>query len=70
MPGRSSASTCVAGEHPIFSAIKRVAAHSKPYSGQCFKNIRAARSRTSCENLLLRAIAPSSQEIEHPKNPA
>ena len=70
VPGRSSASTCVAGEHPIFSAIKRVAAHSKPYSGPCSKNIRAARSRTSCKNLLLRAIAPSSQEIEHPKNPA
>ena len=60
----------VSGEQPIFSAIEWVASHSEPYSGRCSENIRTARSRTSCENLFLRAIAPSSQEMEPPANPA
>lgn len=59
-PGRSSVSTYVSGEDPVFSAINRVATHSKPYSDSCSKSIRAPRSRTSRKNLFLRDLAQSS----------
>ncbi len=54
--------------HPIFSAIDEFASHREPYSLPCSKTIRTARSRTSWENLVLRVMTPSSQEMESPAN--
>ena len=59
----------VSGEHPIFSAIEQIASHRDPYSSRCSKTIRTDRSRTSWENLLARAMTPSSQGMEPPGNP-
>jgi hypothetical protein len=58
----------VSAEQPIFYAIEPIASHSEAYSPRCSKTIRTARSRTSGENLVLRAIAPSSQGMEPPAN--
>jgi len=59
----------VSDEHPIFSAIEQIASHSESYSRPCSKTIRTARSRTSWECLLVRAMTPSSQGMEPPANP-
>jgi len=77
-PGRlpASRSACrtqwrkVSAANPSFPAIERIAAHCESYSLPCSRTIRTARSRTSGENLLDRAMAPSSQGMEPPGNPA
>jgi len=59
---------------PILAAIDEIAAHCDARSPWCSCTIRTARARTSGEKLLLVvflvSIAPSSQELEPPPNPA
>ena len=62
-------------------AVRMVFEHGNEYGSEweamcsiaekigCSKTIRTARSRTSWENLLLRAMTPSSQRMEPPENP-
>jgi hypothetical protein len=57
---------------PIFEAIELIASPSDPYSPQCSKTIRTARSRTSDEYVLpfrFVIMAPISQELEPPAIP-
>ena len=60
----------VSAVHPIFDAIELIAAHSEACSPRCSKTIRTARDRTSGEYLVCLVIAPSSQGLEPPANPA
>ena len=61
----------VSPEQPILAAIERIAPYCEPCSPWWSNTIRTARSRTSGEQGVLRfVIAPSSQELEPPGNPA
>jgi hypothetical protein len=58
---------------PIFAAIEQIAAHCEACSPWCSVTIRTARARTSGEYVFavfLVSMAPSSQELEPPANPA
>ena len=55
---------------PIFSAIDVIAAHCDSCAASCSTTIRTARDRTSGENLVGLGMAPSSQGLEPPGNPA
>src|SRR2546425_11371448 len=54
----------------IFSAIEVIAAHCDSCAASCSTTIRTARDRTSGENLVGLGMAPSSQGLEPPGNPA
>jgi hypothetical protein len=79
-PGRAPLSRSALATHnrsvsavqPIFAAIEEIAAHREACSPWWSRTIRTARARTSAENLFVVAfaIAPSSQELEPPANPA
>jgi hypothetical protein len=60
----------VSAVHPIFDAIELIAAHSETCSPRCSNTIRTARARNSSEYLVSLLIAPSSQGLEPPANPA
>jgi hypothetical protein len=55
--------------NPIFPAMDCVAAHNDGWSPRLSRTIRTARSWTSGENFGVLLKAPSSQELEPPKNP-
>src|SRR5262249_28808558 len=55
--------------HPSFGAIAAIAAHCDGCSGPCSRTIRTARSRTSGEYLVGRAMSQSSQLIGSPTIP-
>jgi len=61
---------CFVDEQPIFSAIEVIAAHCDSCAASCSTTIRTARDRTSGENLVGLGMAPSSQGLEPPGNPA
>jgi hypothetical protein len=77
-PGRLPASRSAWRTHcrsvsalqPIFSAIDPIAAHCDSCAASCSTTIRTARARTSGENLVGFRMAPSSQGLEPPGNPA
>src|SRR4051794_30179838 len=56
---------------PILPAIERIVAQRDGCSASCSKTSRAARSRTSSENLfvVLPVMTPSSQQLGPPANP-
>src|SRR5712671_439698 len=61
----------VSPEQPIFSAIEWIADHCEVCSAWWSRTIRTARARTSGEYGGTRFVmAPSSQELEPPENPA
>jgi hypothetical protein len=62
-------SSKVCGAQPIFGAIDATAAHSEGYSPRCYWTIRTARSWNPDEELGVFFMAPSSQELEPPRNP-
>jgi hypothetical protein len=57
---------------PIFAAIEPIAAHCEAWSPPCSRTMRTARCRTSGEYRfeVFFVMAPSSQGLEPPPNPA
>src|SRR5919198_3033757 len=76
-PGRRPSSTSarrtqlrsVSCEMPNLAAIEVIAAHCEGCSSWCSNTMRTARSRTSWGYLLRRVMAPTSHELEPPRNP-
>jgi len=55
---------------PSLPEIELIGAHCESYSRSCSKTMRTARSRTSVGYLVALLMAPSSQGLEPPRNPA